>query len=408
MKATRFIVYKDSKKISSNSTNNELNLNENEIELENLNEKRIYDNSCIVSPLDNFHCSTGNSNCLNCFFSNPGQNEFLKENLYSQWCCLKEVKQNEDLFHSAFSSYYEEGSYDNNEEYLTFSGEGETKQEKHKVEEKRKHNNFKTSLSPLPIIKENILTTKSQRSHESKISNLSGFTPSFCTFKKNEDVMEDEAEIHPICKKFKFINILLSILGNEKNSEIISWDSRGKSILILNKPLLISSILPKYFNYTNFFNFVRQLNLYGFKKEYSEIISYQCPYFTKDFSLLHKIKRHKNKKQKLIREKGKENKENTESTAISTDINLMKNVREEVEHLISSVKEIKSEKNFVSHKSENSSFCGKKRWNSDERSLDGLLQKVDSLEEKIYNISNKFENFLSIIIKEANKPQKNE
>ena len=57
---------------------------------------------------------------------------------------------------------------------------------------------------------------------------------------------------------------------NDQKCEEIGWDLRGKSIIIGNTETFISSVLNNpssaIFKTKNFSSFVRQLNLYGFRK----------------------------------------------------------------------------------------------------------------------------------------------
>lgn len=85
----------------------------------------------------------------------------------------------------------------------------------------------------------------------------------------------------------KFISVLVHILNNNDYSHIISWSKDGTTIDIYNSEELKSIILFKYFKYTNLSNFIRQLNLYSFKKVISKdnnIVSYYNPLFCKEAS----------------------------------------------------------------------------------------------------------------------------
>ena len=60
----------------------------------------------------------------------------------------------------------------------------------------------------------------------------------------------------------------------------MEWTNNGNSFTIINKELLIKT-LPKYFRTCNYHSFVRQLNLYGFKKSTKGPIEYKHPFFRK-------------------------------------------------------------------------------------------------------------------------------
>lgn len=47
---------------------------------------------------------------------------------------------------------------------------------------------------------------------------------------------------------------------------MISWTSSGDSFNIKNISKFTDEILPQYFKHRNFSSFIRQLNMYGFRK----------------------------------------------------------------------------------------------------------------------------------------------
>lgn len=63
-----------------------------------------------------------------------------------------------------------------------------------------------------------------------------------------------------------FLERLKKILNNSKNRKIIHWNKDGTTIVISNISDLSKKILPKYFNHRNYSSFVRQLNIYKFRK----------------------------------------------------------------------------------------------------------------------------------------------
>ena len=63
-----------------------------------------------------------------------------------------------------------------------------------------------------------------------------------------------------------FYTQLYTILNDSQNSEYIKWSEDGSSIIILNKNALSEKVFPNFFKHHNYSSFVRQLNLYNFKK----------------------------------------------------------------------------------------------------------------------------------------------
>ena len=63
-----------------------------------------------------------------------------------------------------------------------------------------------------------------------------------------------------------FLSKLYDILKNNSYKKIIHWNDKGTSIIISDKNKLCETILPKFYKHNNYSSFVRQLNLYGFRK----------------------------------------------------------------------------------------------------------------------------------------------
>ena len=64
-----------------------------------------------------------------------------------------------------------------------------------------------------------------------------------------------------------FLKKLYTILNDKNNINIIKWCEDGHSFIISNFSHFVENILPLYFRHQNYSSFVRQLNLYNFRKE---------------------------------------------------------------------------------------------------------------------------------------------
>ncbi|XP_073497008.1 heat shock factor protein 3-like [Phyllobates terribilis] len=63
-----------------------------------------------------------------------------------------------------------------------------------------------------------------------------------------------------------FLMKLWALLEEPSNSDVITWSSNGQNFCILDEQKFSKEILPKYFKHNNLSSFIRQLNMYGFKK----------------------------------------------------------------------------------------------------------------------------------------------
>ncbi|CAD8049932.1 unnamed protein product [Paramecium sonneborni] len=90
-----------------------------------------------------------------------------------------------------------------------------------------------------------------------------------------------------------FILKTFQMLEDQKNTNVISWTSQGTAFIVYNQILLEKEILQNFFKHSNYSSFVRQLNLYNFKKVKSkegQIFKHKC--FRKGLkSMLQFIKR---------------------------------------------------------------------------------------------------------------------
>ena len=67
-------------------------------------------------------------------------------------------------------------------------------------------------------------------------------------------------------KTESFLSKLFDILNDVNYNKIISWDKEGNKIIIFDVVKLCNEILPKFYKHRKYASFIRQLNLYGFRK----------------------------------------------------------------------------------------------------------------------------------------------
>lgn len=63
-----------------------------------------------------------------------------------------------------------------------------------------------------------------------------------------------------------FLVKLWKLVEDEKCNDLISWSSNGQSFIIHNQTQFAKELLPLYFKHNNMASFIRQLNMYGFRK----------------------------------------------------------------------------------------------------------------------------------------------
>ncbi|CAD8100053.1 unnamed protein product [Paramecium sonneborni] len=91
-----------------------------------------------------------------------------------------------------------------------------------------------------------------------------------------------------------FLVRLFDIMENEDLKEIIGWNTEGNAFIVRNQQLLADKILPKYFKHKNYPSFLRQLNMYNFKKSKADDVNqkFEHKWFRRDGrALLTNIKR---------------------------------------------------------------------------------------------------------------------
>ena len=67
-------------------------------------------------------------------------------------------------------------------------------------------------------------------------------------------------------KSESFLTKLHDILSDNSYINIIHWDNEGKRIIVCDVINLCNVVLPKFYKHHNYSSFVRQLNMYGFRK----------------------------------------------------------------------------------------------------------------------------------------------
>ncbi|XP_033115365.1 heat shock factor protein-like [Anneissia japonica] len=63
-----------------------------------------------------------------------------------------------------------------------------------------------------------------------------------------------------------FINKLWMLVEDESTNDFIEWSEGGTSFRVNDQTGFAKSVLPRYFKHNNMASFVRQLNMYGFRK----------------------------------------------------------------------------------------------------------------------------------------------
>ena len=99
-----------------------------------------------------------------------------------------------------------------------------------------------------------------------------------------------------------FVAKLWALVNDPLCDDLIAWSSSGESFHVSDQSRFSREILPRYFKHNNFASFIRQLNMYGFRKvstiEHGSLknerddIEFTHPYFVRgQDSLLEFIKR---------------------------------------------------------------------------------------------------------------------
>ncbi|KAF6077729.1 heat shock transcription factor 4 [Phyllostomus discolor] len=63
-----------------------------------------------------------------------------------------------------------------------------------------------------------------------------------------------------------FLGKLWALVGDPSTDHLIRWSPSGTSFLVSDQSRFAKEVLPQYFKHSNMASFVRQLNMYGFRK----------------------------------------------------------------------------------------------------------------------------------------------
>jgi len=74
-----------------------------------------------------------------------------------------------------------------------------------------------------------------------------------------------------------------NFIQTQEFDSVLSWSNAGNSFQIRDPKALERTILPLYFRHTKLKSFVRQLNMYHFRKvrNQKELLVFQNPHFTR-------------------------------------------------------------------------------------------------------------------------------
>ena len=125
-----------------------------------------------------------------------------------------------------------------------------------------------------------------------------------------------------------FLVKLYTILNDEQYNSYIHWSSDGKSVIISDPNGLTKKVLPQYYNHHNFASFVRQLNMYNFRKIRSEQKSGEQKYTHNEFQEWKTMKEIQAIRKKIKKDEEKNNSNKIKSISekkivINTNNNLL-------------------------------------------------------------------------------------
>ncbi|XP_067280977.1 heat shock factor protein 1 isoform X2 [Pseudorasbora parva] len=145
-----------------------------------------------------------------------------------------------------------------------------------------------------------------------------------------------------------FLTKLWTLVEDPDTDPLICWSPNGTSFHVFDQGRFSKEVLPKYFKHNNMASFVRQLNMYGFRKvvhiEQGGLVKpekddteFQHPYFIRgQENLLENIKRKVTTVSNIKHEDIKINSDDV--SKMITDVQLMKGKQESMDSKISTLK----------------------------------------------------------------------
>ncbi|XP_043923628.1 heat shock factor protein 1-like isoform X1 [Protopterus annectens] len=145
-----------------------------------------------------------------------------------------------------------------------------------------------------------------------------------------------------------FLTKLWTLVGDPDTDPLICWSPSGQSFHVFDQGRFAKEVLPKYFKHNNMASFVRQLNMYGFRKvvhiEQGGLVKpekddteFQHPYFVRGKDhLLENIKRKVTNVAGVRNEEVKVRQDNI--SKILTDVQLMRGKQDTMDSRILTLK----------------------------------------------------------------------